>query len=286
MTTLRGLLAAFLVLGAGLAEARTPRVGPGRSLAAIERASGGRLGVALVNANGQVLLSHRRDERFAMCSTFKLLLAGFVLDNQVGSLRTPLLYGRADILPNSPVSEDRLSSSGRGQLNVNSASMAIVVRSDNTAANLLLRHIGGPERLNAWLRGRGDRVTRLDRYETALNENRRGDPRDTTSPLAMARSSHLLLIGDTLRASHRRWLREWTAESSTGLRRIRAGLPAGWAAGDKTGTCGNAVNDVAFFRTPAGNEYILAVYLDRPTDVARGEAVIADVARVAAGLVR
>ena len=283
---LRSLFAAFLMLAVGVAEARTPRGGPGRSLAAIERASGGRLGVALVNANGQVLLSHRQDERFAMCSTFKLLLAGFVLDNQVGSLRAPLLYGRADILPNSPVSEDRLSSSGRGQMNVNSASMAIVVRSDNTAANLLLRHIGGPERLNAWLRGRGDRITRLDRYETALNENRRGDPRDTTSPLAMARSSHLLLIGNSLRASHRRWLREWTTESSTGLRRIRAGLPAGWAAGDKTGTCGNAVNDVAFFRTPAGNEYILAVYLDRPTDVARGEAAIADVARVAAGLVR
>ena len=285
LSRLRLAVMGFLLLAPAFAEARQPRVGPERRIAAIERASGGRLGVALMDSQGRVLLGHRANERFAMCSTFKLLLAGYVLDNPA-SLRIPLPYGRADLLPNSPFAVESLGNAESSDMRVGFAAEQIVTRSDNTAANLLLRHIGGPDGLNAWLRQHGDPVTRLDRYETALNENRRGDPRDTTSPAAMARSASRLVIGDGLHEAHRRWLREWMLASRTGLNRIRAGLPAGWGVGDKTGTCGNAVNDVAFFRTPAGNEYILAVYHDRPRSIARGETAIAEVARVAAGMVR
>lgn len=278
--------ALFLAAADAGAQRRPAAPDPALRLAAIERASGGRIGVALLNARGQALLAHRANERFAMCSTFKLPLAGFLLNNGA-LLRAPLRYTRADLLPNSSYSESRMLSSGAGQMNVNEAARAIVVVSDNTAANLLLSHIGGPERLNAWLRRLHDPVTRLDRTETSLNENARADPRDTTSPLAMARTASLLVIGDTLPPSHRRWLREWMTASRTGLHRIRAGLPAGWAAGGKTGTCGTAYNDVTWFRTPAGNDYMLAVYLDRPTvDAAHAQAAIADVARVAARLVR
>ncbi len=284
MTMLRSLFAMILLLTAGLSHAQ-PRQSPERRLAAIERASGGRLGVALIDGQGRTLMAHRANERFAMCSTFKLLLGGYILDNPAW-LRIPLYYGRADLLPNSPFAVESLGNADSGDMRVGFAAEQIVTRSDNTAANLLLRHIGGPGELNAWLRQHGDPVTRLDRYETALNENRRGDPRDTTSPAAMARSASRLVIGDGLHEAHRRWLREWMLASRTGLNRIRAGLPAGWGVGDKTGTCGNAVNDVAFFRTPAGNEYILAVYIDRPRNIARGEAAIADVARLAAEVVQ
>ena len=279
MTIFRGMFAILLMLTAGLAETQPAGLNP---LGRIERQSGGRLGVALIDSRGNVLMSHRHDERFAMCSTFKLLLAGLVLDNPAW-LRIPLRYGRADLLPNSPFAVESLGSADSGDMRVGFAAEQIVTRSDNTAANLLLRHIGGPDELNAWLRRHGDPVTRLDRYETTLNENRRGDPRDTTSPAAMARSASRLVIGDGLHEAHRRWLREWMLASRTGLNRIRAGLPAGWHAGDKTGTCATAWNDVAFIRSPGGGEYLLTVYLDRPQgNAAQAEARLADVGRLAA----
>ena len=257
------------------------------SLAAIERRTGGRLGVALMDSNGRILVQHRMGERFAMCSTFKLPLAGMMLDGVRSgrwSLADPLPITRADIISHSPLSEPHVEG---GSMTLEQATAAIVTHSDNAAANLILRRIGGPAALTAWLRAQGDPATRLDRTELALNENVLGDPRDTTTPAAMAGTARRLLIGDSLEPAARDRLRQWAASSETGLRRVRAGLPAGWQAGDKTGSCGTAFNDVAWLRAPSGAEYVLAVYLDRPSVAsAAAEAAIADAARVAAQRVR
>lgn len=262
-------------------HATAPAPDAARRLAAIERASGGRLGVALVDARGRTLFARRQNERFAMCSTFKLPLAAFFADGR--EARTMLPFTRADVLPNSPYSD---AVAAAGGMTVDAAAEHAVADSDNTAANLLLRRLGGPEEYTRRVRAWGDNVTRLDRHETALNENVRGDLRDSTSPAAMAGTARRLVMGNLLEPAARDRLRSWLVASRTGLHRIRAGLPAGWTLGHKTGTCGNAVNDVAFFRTPRGNEYVLAVYLDRPAHDARGEAAIADVARLAARVVR
>jgi beta-lactamase class A len=266
-----------LVLG-GAAAAQSPS----NRLAAIERASGGRLGVALIDSEGHLLMAHRSDERFAMCSTFKLLLGA--MHAQTAGARHPMAFTRADLLPNSPYSERSLRF---GMMRVGFAAEHAITQSDNTAANLLLRRMGGPEAFTRSLRALGDSVTRLDRYETALNENAPGDPRDTTTPVAMARTASPFVLGTGLHPVWRGALRRWMIASRTGLRRIRAGLPRGWEAGDKTGTCGTAYNDVAFFRAANGREYMLSVYLDRPTVTGpRAEAAIADVGRLAAAQAR
>ena len=261
-----------------------------RALAAIETDSGGRLGVALVDADGRLLLASRPEERFALCSTFKLLLAGMVLDGDakgLWSLDDRIAISEADIVYHSPAMRDHVS---RGSVSMGDAAKAMVTVGDNAAANLLLRRTGGLQPFNKWLRQGGDTVTRLDRFETALNENAAGDPRDTTTPQAMARSAADLVLGDRLPPARRAALREWLRASETGLSRIRAGLPRGYAAGDKTGTCGaegrESYNDVAFILPDHGGKsrgYLLAVYLDRPASGAnRASAHIADVARVAA----
>lgn len=284
MPKLARLLAALAFLFAAAQPAVAQR--PNARLAAIERASGGRLGVALIDAQGRTLLAHRAGERFAMCSTFKLLLGG--MHAHTAGARLPLDFTRAELLPNSPHAEWALGGSDRGMMRIGFAAQAVVTLSDNTAANLLLRHMGGPEEFTRRLREMGDTVTRLDRYETALNENARGDPRDTTTPAAMARISARFVIAPLNQGDDRwtRQLRGWMTASRTGLNRIRAGLPAGWGVGDKTGNCGTAYNDVAFFRTPRGNEYVLAVYLDRPRAGTNADALIANVGRIAAGLAR
>lgn len=256
-------------------------------LAEIERRSGGRLGVALLDEQGRTLVGHRISERFAMCSTFKLPLAAMVLDGAERGdwgLDQDLPVTRADIISHSPVSEKHAAS---GRMTIEQAARAIVTISDNGAANLLLRKVGGPAAFTRWLRANGDAETRLDRFELELNENRPGDPRDTSTPRAFAAMAARMVGPDLLTPENRERLRAWTAATRTGARRIRAGLPPGWTAGDKTGTCGTAWNDIAWFRTPDGGDYVLAVFLDRATvPGAEADAAIAEVARVAAPLAR
>ncbi len=249
----------------------------------IEERAGGRLGFAVVDHKGQLILGSNDNDRFAMCSTFKLLLAGHVLrgaTNGGPSLRTPLPFTKADIVFHSPYTEANLAS---GELRLGFAAEQIVKVSDNAAANLILKATGGPEAFTRRMREMGDEVTRLDRFETELNENAVGDPRDTTTPQAMAKSAAKIVYGDYLDPAHRKSLRQWMVDSQTGLGRIRAGLPAGWVAGDKTGSCGNAYNDVAFVELPDGGKYIVAVYLDRPkVEGAAANAIIAEVTRAIA----
>ena len=246
----------------------------------IEAASGGRLGVALYSSDDGSILSYRGDERFAMCSTFKLALAGMTLDT-AGLRHARLDFGPEEILGYAPYARERAEI---GWMSGLEAARHAVTISDNTAANLLLAELGGPEGFTRWLRGLGDEKTRLDRNEPMLNENAPGDPRDTTTPSAHAELVAAILWGDRLADADRAMLRDWLVETSTGARRLRAGLPPGWRAGDKTGTCGTGangqVNDIAVFETPDGTRYVLAAYLDRPSGTAEeAEAMLAETAR-------
>ena len=290
---MKGGAVAFVLLavaGCAVSPVTGPRESTGDSvilanaLTDIERRSGGRLGVAVTDPAGHLLFGHRSDEHFAMCSTFKLLLAGQVLRGATHggpSLRTPLPLTRADLVAHSPYSEAQLAA---GALRLGFAAEQIVRISDNAAANLILKATGGPAAFTERMRAMGDDVTRLDRFETELNENAPGDPRDTTSPAAIAKSGARFVYGDELHLDHRKALRDWMVGSPTGRARIRAGLPKGWLAGDKTGNCGTAYNDVAFVEEPGGGKYMIAVYLDRPA--VTGEAANAAIADVARAIVR
>lgn len=262
---------------------------PNPQLVALEERTGGRLGVQVMREDGTVVLSHRANERFAMCSSFKLPLAGVVLsavEHGRVALTDAMPYTRAELPGHSPRLIERLSGD-RGNISVEDALAATVMLSDNGAANLLLARIDGPAGFTQTMRGWGDDVTRLDRTEPALNANDAGDARDTSSPHALTRSIGQMLYGSRLNAENRSRLRRWTAESPTGSARFRAGLPVGWAAGDKTGTCAaldapnTQVNDIGWFETPDGTRYLFAVLLDRPTLGDETEAAIADVALLA-----
>lgn len=249
----------------------------------IEKETGGRLGVALVDRRGAVLLGFNRDDRFAMCSTFKAPLAAAVLLGAEGGkfgLEGTIPFGKDDLIDHAPVVKKNLK---RGRMSMEELAAAAVEVSDNSAANLLLPMLGGPEGLTAFIRAHGDAVTRLDRNEPTLNENADGDPRDTTSPAAMAGLMARLIFADMKPESASK-LRTWLNASTTGDQRIKAGLPEGWTSGSKTGSCGTAYNDVALVKSPAGEEYILAIYLDRPTvDQKAAEAAIAETASAALG---
>jgi len=254
----RTFLAATGLYLAGSAIARAAT----ESLSDIEAGVGGRVGVMAINTGNGTEVSQRADERFAMCSTFKWVLAAFVLsqvEQDEMSLDERLNYGPEDLLDYAPVARKHVD---RGWLTVDALCSAIVTVSDNTAANLLLNRVGGPAELTAFLRRHGDKVTRLDRMEPELNTNLRGDERDTTTPRAMAETMNRILVGDVLSAPNRDMLLQWLREATTGFGRLRGGLPSGWIAGDKTGTGVNgAANDVAIAWPPGRNPILIAAYL-------------------------
>jgi beta-lactamase class A len=256
------------------------------AIGAIEQRIGGRVGVALVGADGSVIESYRGGERFAMCSTFKLALSAAVLEEaDVGaiSMDQAMEFDESDLLDYAPAVREHLGEGQEtGQMTVRELAEAISTLSDNTAANLLLGLIGGPEALNAFFRRHGDDVTRLDRMEPGLNENAPGDERDTTTPEAMAGLVQRLVFGEGLSPASRQQLAEWAVANRTGDSRIRAGIPEGWRVGDKTGSCGTAYNDIGIVWPPEGEPFVLTVYVDRPTaEAGEVDAAIAEIGRLA-----
>jgi beta-lactamase class A len=253
----------FLVAaGVWVAGCRLAAAGEEFAFANLENKVGGRVGVLAIDTGDEKQIWYRADERFAMCSTFKWLLAACVLegvDRGEIDLEERLEYTEEDLLEYAPVARAHLA---RGALPVEALCAAAVSISDNTAANLLLERIGGPAALTAFLRRCGDEVTRLDRYEPELNTNIPGDPRDTTTPRAMAETMRTILLGNVLVDESRARLQQWLKETKTGLTRLRAGLPPDWVAGDKTGTGVNgAANDVAIAWPPGRPPILIAAYL-------------------------
>lgn len=260
----RGLLSAA---GATpLAGASCADVSATSKIAQIEKSLGGHVGVAAWNTGSGARVSWRGSERFAMCSTFKWMLAACVLarsDRGAIQLDQRLAYTAKDLLHHSPITESHLRESS---MSVSSLCAAAIEESDNGAANLLLRLIGGPAALTTYLRGTGDVVTRLDRYEPALNENLPGDPRDTTTPDAQIATMNRILLGTALAPRSRSTLVDWMKDCRTGLDRLRAGMPKNWIVGDKTGTGTgsgptSAANDLAIAWPPGRGPILIASYI-------------------------
>jgi len=233
------------------------------------------------------------DVRVPMCSTFKWLLAACVLwhvDRGRERLDRRVAFAAVDLLDHAPVVAAALAA-GR-PLTVGELCRAAVAVSDNAAANLLLPRIGGPAGLTRWLRGQGDRITRLDRIEPALNRVPPGDPRDTTTAAAMLRLLDRLLYGPLLAAASRAQLMAWLLACETGETRLKAGLPAGWRIAHKTGTYTtrrpdatdrNVAGDVGVLLPPAGAPPLLiAAWRAGDGDPAAADRWFADLARDAA----
>ncbi len=253
-------------------------------IAAIEARLGGRLGVAALETGSGRRITHRSDERFPMCSTFKFLAAAAVLhrvDEKQDKLTRFVPYTRADLLEYAPITSQHVNEGG---MTLGALCNGALTLSDNTAGNLLLKAIGGPEGLTRFARTLGDAKTRLDRMEPDLNSALPGDERDTTTPAAMLGNLRALLLGKALSASSRQQLDTWLAGNQTGGAMIRAGLPNDWKIGDKTGRGGaGATNDIAIIRPPGQAPILLAVYSVGSTAPSKERlAAVAEVAKVVA----
>jgi beta-lactamase class A len=279
LTVTASALAAPLLALTGAGDAANAQI------AALERHAGGRLGVFAVDTGNGRRIAHRENERFPMCSTFKLLLAGAVLarvDQRNESLGRRVTYGDADMVANSPVTRPHLA---LPSMTVAELCAAAIEYSDNTAANLLLHSLLGPAGVTKFARRIGDTVTRLDRNEPAVNTAIPGDPRDTSTPAAMARDMISLQLGARLSPPMRARLKSWLLGCKTDDARLRAGLPATWRLGAKTGSGDhNTANELAFVWPPGDDDtkpiIVVAYFTGSKADDHRQDATLAAVGRI------
>lgn len=248
----------------------------------LESTHDGRLGVYAVDTGTGRAVAYRADERFAYASTFKALAAALVLAGTTpAQLDEPVPVEAADLLANSPVTETRVGTT----MTWRELCDAAVRYSDNTAGNLLLRRLGGPPGLDAALAGLGDDVTSVDRYEPDLSSAVPGDPRDTSTPRAMAGNLRQLAVGDALAGDDRSLFVDLLRNNTTGDTVVRAGVPQGWVVGDKTGTASyGGRNDIAVLWPPERDPIVVAVMTSRDRRGAdQVDALIADATRVVVG---
>lgn len=260
--------------------ASAPAPGPDTGFRQLERKFDARLGVYAIDTGTGRTVAYRPDERFAYCSTFKALATAQVLDDTTDAeLDRVVRYSADDLVTYSPVTQQHVADG----MTLRAIADAAMRYSDNTAANLLLRHLGGPPEVKRKLGETGDSTTDPVRSETDLNEAKPGDHRDTSTPRALAQDLRAYAVGDALEPADRDVLTGWLRGNTTGGELIRAGAPAGWVVGDKTGS-GNygTRNDIAVLWPPGRPPIVLVVLSSRDEkDATYDNALVAEAAEVA-----
>lgn len=256
--------------------------GRAKQFKALERKFDAQLGVYALNTGTGREVTHRPDERFAYASTFKALAAGVVLhEHTPGELDEVVTYDKDDLAEHSPVTEKHVDTG----MPLRDLAAAAVRQSDNTAANLLFDALGGPKELGAFLKKEvGDDVTQMDRYEPELNTATPGDPRDTSTPRALATDLRAFVLGDVLEKDDRAQLTKWMRTNETGATLIQAGVPNSWNVADKSGAGGYGTrNDIAVVWPGKGAAPIVVAVLSKKADkdAKRDDKLIAEAAAVA-----
>lgn len=247
-----------------------------------------RVGVSILNVENGREWQYRADERFPLTSTFKLLACAAVLhkvDRESETLDRRITYRSDDLVTYSPITEKHVDSG----MTIGELCEAALHLSDNTAANLVLDVLGGPDVLTAYLREIGDDVTRLDRIEPDLNAATPGDARDTTTPNAMRATLTYLLLGDALSLESRQLLEDWLTGNQVGGPLLRAGLPDDWKIADRTGAGGFGSRAiVAVIWPPERKPVIVAIYITQTSaSMEERNAAIADLGQeIAAAIMR
>lgn len=247
------------------------------AFAALEADFDARLGVYAIDTGSGEEVAYRADERFAYASTIKALAAAAVLSQTSSEeLDEVVTFGAAEVVSYSPVTAQRVATG----MTLRELCDAAVRFSDNTAANLLLQELGGPDGLAAALADVGDDVTRVVRTEPDLNEALPGDERDTSTPRAMATSLRAYAVDDALSPQDQALLTGWLRGSTTGADLIRSAVPDGWAVGDKSGTGGFGTrNDIAVLWPPGREPLVVVTMSDRDRQGA-DDALLASAAEV------
>jgi len=250
-----------------------------------DRAKPGTLGVAIQDLTTGQIISFNGETRFPLQSAFKAPLGAAVLaEVDAGRLKLDEMLTIRDVDLSPPPSAIADAWPGRTDYAVGELLERAVGDGDNTAADLLMKRIGGPGAVTAWLQGRKVNALDVDRYERQLQPDMYGmasfragwkgeaayraaletipaaqrrratlaylaDPRDTATPLAALRFLEALNQGELLSPASTRRLVAIMGASRGGSGRLGAALPDGASLAHVSGT---ARTDLGF--TPVVND--------------------------------
>lgn len=246
----------------------------------LENESNGKIGISVINTANNKQLQSRGNETFSIQSTVKAIIAGAILKQSMNDptlLDKKIHYQQSDIVFWSPITEKNVEQG----LTISELCAAAVSYSDNTATNLLITQLGGTQAVTDFARTLGDNFFRLDNYEPNMNSEP-NDPRDKSTPNAMANNLQQLLFGDILGVSQKDLFATWLKNNTTGDNQIRAGVPKGWVVGDKTGSGSYGItNDIGVLYPPNAEPIIVAIYfIQKDKDAKKREDVVAAATRI------
>ena len=236
------------------------------------------IGVYVLDTNDNSEIAYNADQRFAYCSTHKVLSVGALLQRKsLDELGERRIYSAEEILPYSAITKAHVAD-GLTLAEICEAALRV---SDNTAANLVIAELGGIDAFRDSLRAIGDDVTEPARLETELNIFSPDSPADTTTPRRLAKDLELYLLGDLLSDEKKSLLATWMSDNAITDDLIKAGVPKGWKVLDKSGAGINYVtrNDVAVIYPPNKKPIVVAIMTRRNEESARFDsALVAEVA--------
>ena len=236
-----------------------------------------KLGYCFFNENTGEIRENHGHEAFPMQSTFKLVLVAAVLrqaqENPKG-LNYLIPVHQSDLVEWSPITKNFVKHS----MTLKQLAEAALRYSDNSAANLLLDHIGGPNVLNRYAK---NLIKANDFFLVNHEPNLSSKPNqrsDTCSPCGMLECLRVLLNSPNLSEHSRTLLKQWLLTNTTGAKRIRGGVPKSWPVGDKTGTGSYGItNDVAVIYPPKAKPIYLSIYrITDQIDATQDEKALAD----------
>jgi beta-lactamase class A len=231
------------------------------AFAKLEEKFDAKLGVFALDTGTNQTVAYHPDERFAYASTHKALAVGALLQQKsIEELNQRITYTSEDLVNYNPITEKHVDTG----MTLKELSDASLRYSDNTAANLIFKQMGGPAGFKRALEEIGDNVTKPEQIEPDLNEVNPGETHDTSTPRALATSLQAFTLGDALPTEKRELLIDWMKRNTTGDALIRAGVPKGWEVADKTGAGSYGTrNDISIIWPPKGDPIVLAVLSSR-----------------------
>ncbi|MBE5098843.1 class A beta-lactamase [Priestia aryabhattai] len=251
-----------------------------REFAKLEEKYDANLGVFALDTGTNKTVTYHPDERFAYASTHKALAVGALLQQKsIEDLNERIFYTRDDLVNYNPITEKHVDTG----MTLRELADASLRYSDNTAGNLILQQLGGPDGFKEALENIGDDVTLPERFEPDLNEVNPGETYDTSTPRALATSLQKYVLGQSLPEDKRALLTDWMKRNTTGDALIRAGVPKSWEVADKTGAGSYATrNDIAILWPPNGEPIVLAILSNRTEkDAEYNDKLIAEAAKQA-----
>ena len=225
-----------------------------QQLKSLEAANPGNVGIAALDLTTGDMVSVRGDEPFPMASVVKVAIAAEYLAQVEHGRRTldTVIGGRP----------------ARKHLE------AMIIRSDNLATDIILRDLGGPAKVQRWLKDNDVDGVRVDRNIAQLLAARRDlyDRRDSSTPKAMVNLLKRIDSGTLIKPTSRSYLLSLMERCKTGRNRMRALLPTGTRVEHKTGTLNGLTTDVGFITLPDGRRLAVALFArhgsNRPSTLA------------------